>query len=93
MNAPFHVPPLRPPQGEDPVLREDVEAEWVDALLVDDDEGLRFLLGVDGLVADEVLELDNLPALRVGEAPFGLYQLLALLGGGVEEPGVDFTVL
>ena len=91
--APLHVPPLRAAEGEDAVLREDVQTERVDALLVDDDKVLLLLVRAHRLVAYKVLELDNLPALRVGEAPFRLHELLALLGGRVEEPRVDLAAV
>ena len=90
--APLHVPPLRAAEREDAVLCEDVEAEWIDALLVDDDEVFLGLLGVYRLIAHEVLELDDLLAFCVCEAPFRLHEFLALLGRGVEEPGVHLTV-
>jgi hypothetical protein len=65
--------------------------------LVDDDEGLRLgaglgllaPVGVDGLVADVLLELDNLFELGVDEAALGFDELLALFGRGVEEARVD----
>lgn len=84
----LHVAALGAAQGEDAVLGQDVEGERVDALLVDDDEGL---LGV--AAADLVLELDDALQLGVDEAALALDQLLALLGARVEEARVDLGLL
>ena len=84
-DLPLHIPPLGATQSKDAVLCENIKTQWVNALLVDYDEILLLLRRVHGLVTDEVLELDDLFAFRVGEAPFRFYELLALLCGRVEE--------
>jgi len=91
-HSPLHVSPLSPSESEDSVLDEDVEGHGVDSLLVDENERPRLLLGVDVLIADEVLELDNLLELGVHEPTFRLDELLSLLGVRVEEGGVDLAV-
>ena len=73
------------------MLDQDVEGHGVDSLLVDEDERPRLLLRVDVLIADEVLELDNLLELGVHEPTFRLDELLSLLGVRVEEGGVDLA--
>jgi len=87
----LHVAALSPAKRKDAVLDEDVERHRVNTLLVDDDKRPRLLLRVDVLVADEVLELDNLLQLGVDKAALRLDQLLALLGRRVEERRVDLT--
>ena len=52
------------------MFRKDVETEWIDTLLVDDNETLPLLLRVDGLVTNKILELNDLLDLLVSEAPF-----------------------
>ena len=91
MGSPLHVTPLGSPEGEDTVLREDVQTERVYALLVDDNEILFLLLGVDGLVAHEVFQLNDLLALRIREPALGLDQLFPLFSGRVEEARVDLA--
>ena len=91
MGSPLHVTPLGSPEGEDTVLRENVQTERVDTLLVDDDEILFLLLGVNGLVAHEVFQLDNLLALRIRESALGLDELFPLFRGRVEEARVDLA--
>ena len=70
MVLPLHVTPLRATEGKDAVLGEDIETEGINAFLVDNNKVLFLLVRVDGLVANEVLELDDLPALGVGEPTF-----------------------
>jgi len=74
------------------VLDEHIEGHRVDSLLVDEDERPRLLLGVDVLIADKVLELDDLLELGVDEPTFRLDELLSLLSVRVEEGGVDLAV-
>lgn len=65
--------------------------------MIDDNELLRLLTAlaaraVNGLVAHQVLELDNLPQSIVDKPPLGLDEFLALLSGRVEEARVDLAV-
>ena len=77
-NAPFHVPPLGTTERKDTVLRKDIQTQWVDTFLIDDDKVLLFLFGVNCLITNKVLELDDLPALGISEAPLGLHKLFTL---------------
>lgn len=94
---PLHVATLGAPEGHDALLGEHVEREGVDALLVDEDKGLGLAVADDVAVrvelgvADELLELDDLADFGVGELALRLDELLALLGGGVEEARVDLA--
>lgn len=90
-SLPLHVTPLRPTECQDAILGEDVQRKGIDTLLVDDDEVLGLLTRPYSLVADEVLQLDDLLALRVSEASLRLDELLALLGRRVEETRVDLA--
>jgi hypothetical protein len=45
----------------------------------------------DRLIAHNILELNNLPALHVGKFSLRLNKLFALFCGGVEEPRVDLA--
>lgn len=88
----LHVTALGPAKGKDAVLDENVERHRVDALLVDHDKRPRLLLRVDVLVANEVLELDNLLELGVNKTALRLDQLFPLLGRRVEERRVDLAI-
>lgn len=90
-NLPLHVTPLRTTQSKDAVLREHVQAHRINTLLVDDHKVLPLLLAVDGLIADEVLELDDLADFVVDSSTLRLDELLPLLGRGVEETRVDLA--
>ena len=79
MGAPFHVTSLGATQGKDAILGEDIQAERVDAFLVDDNEVFLLLVAADSLVTDKVFELHDLFALRVSEPTLGLDELLPLL--------------
>ena len=59
--------------------------------MVDDNEVLFLLLGVDGLVTHKVLQLDNLLALSIRETALRLDKFFPLFCGRVEEAGVDLT--
>lgn len=67
---PLHIPSLSATEGQDTVFRKNIETEWIDTLLVDDNETLPLLLRVDGLVTNKVLELNDLLDLLVSETPF-----------------------
>ena len=89
--APLHVTPFGATESEDAVLRKNVQAQRINALLIDDDEVLLLLVASDGLITYQVLELNDLLALCISEPSLRLHQLFSLLGRGVEEPRVDFT--
>ena len=78
--APLHVTPFGATESEDAVLRKNVQAQRINALLIDDDEVLLLLVASDGLITYQVLELNDLPAFCVREAPLRLHEFLALLG-------------
>ncbi len=82
---PLHVTAFSAPKREDPALSEHIETQRIDAFLVDDDEVFALFLAVDGLVADQLLEFDDLFYFGIGEPAFGLDELFALLGGGIEK--------
>ena len=83
---PFHVPALRASEAEYPLLREYVERERIDALLVDHHEALAVL-------ANGPLEVHDLTAPLVEPLPLALDEPLALLGGAVEEATLDLRLL
>ena len=95
----LHVAALGAAEGHDALLGEHVEREGVDTLLVDDDERVRLLAVLEVAVLVELgvahglLERDDLAHLGVGELALGLDELLALLGGRVEEARVDLRLL
>lgn len=68
--VPLHVSSFCPTQSKDAVLGEDIKTERIDAFLVYYDKVSFFLLAVHSLVADEVLELNNLLDLGVNEVSF-----------------------
>lgn len=90
-DLPLHVAAFCPSERKDSVLSQDIETQGINALLVDDDKVLLFLVRIHSLVANEVLELDDLAALGVREAAFRLDELLALFCRRVEEAGVDLA--
>lgn len=57
----FHVSSLSTSQGENPVLGQDIEREWINTLLIDDDKALV------RVAAHLLLELNNLLQLVVHE--------------------------
>lgn len=83
-HSPFHVSSLGATQSHDTLLGQHVQTERVDALLIDDDKVLLLAhdvaIFVELRVAHELLEFDNFANLGIGEAPFGLDELLPLLG-------------
>ena len=76
------------PEGEDALSGEGVQAEGVDALLVEDDEALALVVA-----AHLALELDDLLDAVVDELPLGLDELLPVLGRLVEEARVNLRLL
>ena len=82
----LHVPSLGTAEAEDALLGKDVKGEGVDALLIDHNE--RF-----AILADRSLEIDDRTAPLVEPLALGLHELLALLGIGVEETGLDLRLL
>lgn len=82
----LHVPSLGAAEAEDALLGKDVEGEGVDALLIDHNERLP-------LLADRSLEIDDRTAPLVEPLALGLHELLAFLGIGVEEAGLDLRLL
>jgi len=86
IKSPLHVPPLCPPQRNDIVLLQDIQAQRVDALLIDDNKALF------AVSDDLLLELDDLGDLGVDVLAFGSDELFALFGAAVEEARVDFAV-
>ena len=93
LNSPLHVSSLGTTQSKDTVLHQDVQTHRVDTLLIDKHEALGLLSRSNGLVADRVLQLDNLLQLRVDETPLRLDELLPLLCRRVEEARVDLTAV
>ena len=91
LNSPLHVSSLGTTQSKDTVLHQDVQTHRVDTLLVDQHETLWLLSGPDGLIANGVLELDDLLQLGVDESSFRLDELFSLFCGRVEEAGVDLA--
>ena len=85
---PLHVPALGAPQRQDAVLHQHVQAQRVDALLVDDDKALFRVAA-----AHLLLELDDLAQFGVDELSLALDQLLALVRARVEEARVDLGLL
>lgn len=67
----------------DVVASEDFERGWVDTLLVDNHEVFV------GTVTQALFEFYDLHDSVVRELPFGLDELLSLVGVGPEEAGVD----
>ena len=92
-HSPLHVPPLRATEGKDAVLSKDVQAHGIDTLLVDDDEVLGLLVRADHLVANLVLEFDDLLQLVVNELALRLDELFTLFGRRVEESRVDLAAI
>ena len=84
----LHIPPLRPPQSHDAVLREDIERKRVDALLVDDNEVLLRVAP-----AHLLLQVNDPLELLIHEATLALHELIALLSARVEEARVDLGLL
>lgn len=82
----FHIASLCPPQCNDVVLLKNVQAQRVDAFLVDDDEA--FLAVPD----NSLFKLDNFGHFRIDVLAFGCDQFFSFLGAGVEETRVDFTM-
>jgi hypothetical protein len=85
---PLHVPSLRTSQRQNTVLGQHIQTQRVNSLLVDDDKSLGRIV-----TAHLLFQLHNLPQLLVYESPLALDELFALLGGGVEESGVDLGLL
>ena len=84
-NLPLHVATLSTTQGDNAVFAQNVQRQWVDTLLVNDNETLLVA------IANFLFELDNLADLFVGELAFGLDHLLSLVSAVVEEARVDLT--
>lgn len=99
VNSPLHISPLSPPQCHDPLLRQHIQTQRINSLLINNDKRLPVLLSsnhisniVELRIAHLLLEFDNFHHFRIGEFTFRLDQFLSLFGGGVEESRVDFTV-
>lgn len=82
----FHVPSLGTAEAEDALLGKDVKGKGVNTLLIDHNERLP-------LLADRSLEINDRTAPLVEPLALGLHELLALLGIGVEETGLDLRLL
>jgi hypothetical protein len=78
--APFHITPLRAAQGENAILCKDVERQGINSLLIKDNKVLPLLFGVNGLIADQVLEFHNFLHPLVCKVSFRLDKFLALFG-------------
>eukprot|EP01136_Pigoraptor_vietnamica_P029896 Opistho-1_new@88456 len=83
----LHVAPLGTAEAHDALLREHVQRDGVNALLVDDDKALL------GALAHAPLELDDLAHALVRKGALGDDHLVALLGALVEEARVDLALL
>ena len=77
-HIPLHISPFCSPQGKDTILGEDVQTKRIDTFLVDDHEVLRLFVGTHGLIAYQILELDDLFTLCIREASFGFNELFTL---------------
>jgi hypothetical protein len=78
--APFHITPLRTAQGEDAILCKNVERQGINSLLVKNNKIPRLLFGVNGLIADQVLEFHNFLHPLVCKLSFRLDKFLTLFG-------------
>ena len=83
--APLHVAPLCTAQGENAILCKDVEGQGINSLLVNHDKALPLLLGVNRLIADQILELHDFLHPLVRKFAFRLDQFLTLLCRRIEE--------
>jgi hypothetical protein len=78
--APFHITPLRTAQGENAILCKNVERQGIDSLLVNNNKVLPLLFGVNGLIADQVLEFHDFLHPLVRKLSFRLDKFLTLFG-------------
>ena len=69
---PLHISPFCPPESKDAIFGQDVKAERVDPFLIDDYEGFLLLLRIYGLVAHQILEINDFFDLEVYKSPFRL---------------------
>ena len=83
----FSVSLLATPNSDDTVTGEEFEGRGVNSLLVDDDEVFVVVL------AQFPFELNDLHDLVIGELTLTGNELLALVGVGPEEAGVDLGLL
>lgn len=90
-NSPFHVTTLGSPKCKNVIFREQIQTHRINAFLVDDDKVLFLLFRVDGLIAYEVLEFDNLFDLGICKPSLGFYQFLPLFRRRIEEARVYLT--
>mmetsp|Transcript_19452 Transcript_19452/g.51898 ORF Transcript_19452/g.51898 Transcript_19452/m.51898 type:complete len:235 (-) Transcript_19452:499-1203(-) len=84
----LHVAPLRSAKCDDPLTREYLQRGRVNALLVDQNEGLLVLFR-----AHLALELADFLHLVVSEFALGVRELVALRGGTVEKSSVHLALL
>jgi len=77
--VPFHVTTLGSTESENPVLRKDIQTHGVDTLLIDDDKVLELFLGIDSLVANEVLQSNDFGKFGIDEFSLRLDKFLPLL--------------
>lgn len=67
-------------------MGEHIEADWVDSLLVDDDESFV------GSIAELFLKIDNFLASLISESSLRGLQFFSLFSAGVEELTVDLSL-
>lgn len=75
----LHVSSLGSSEGDDSLLGEGVERDWVDSLLVDEDEA------VATFAANALFKVDDFLHALVGEGALGSHQFFALFRRLVEK--------
>jgi len=86
---PLHVASLGTPQGKNSIFRENIKTERVYSFLIDYDEIFRLLVTTNGLVTDEIFELNDLFDFHIHETSLRLDELLALLCRRVKEARIN----
>mmetsp|Transcript_26934 Transcript_26934/g.104567 ORF Transcript_26934/g.104567 Transcript_26934/m.104567 type:complete len:214 (+) Transcript_26934:5211-5852(+) len=83
----LHIPPLSPSQRENTLSRQKIQRVWVDTLLIHHNKALP------RIVADLLLQCDDLVHLVVYRLSLSLQKLLTLFGVAVEESRLHFALL